>query len=370
MLKGRLEGIGWFTYENLIRITRNNPQHQFYFVFDRSYSTDFIFSENVTPLIINPPARHPFLYVIWFEFSLYRLINKIKPDVFYSPDGYSSLRTKVPTLLTVHDINFEHSPKDFPLIAYLYLKYFIPKFVHKAKYLSTVSEFSKKDLVEKYNVPGEKIKVIYNGVGSHFRPSTEEEKAETKMNYTSSQNYFLFIGALHARKNIINQLRAFDEFKEKTSLPHKYVLVGKKMWWTKEMEETLKAMKYNKEVIFLGHADSAVLCKLYGAAEALTFVSRLEGFGIPIVEAFACGTAVITSTTSSMPEVAGDAALLSNPDNVQEIALQMEKIATDVELRNSLIEKGLQRAKEFNWDKSAVELENLLIQTAQKKKDE
>ena len=116
LLKNKLEGIGWFTYETLSRITKNHPEHIFYFLFDRPYHSDFVFESNVTPIVLPPPARHPVLFYIWFEISVARFLRKLKPDLFLSPDGYLSLKTKTTSLAVIHDINFEHYPEDFPLI--------------------------------------------------------------------------------------------------------------------------------------------------------------------------------------------------------------------------------------------------------------
>ena len=133
LLNKKMEGFGWYTFEIVKRLVEQHPEHEFYFFFDRPYDERFIFGKNVIPIVLNPPARHPLLFILWFEFSVYRALKKNKIDLFFSPDGYLSLRSKVPQIGVIHDINFEHYPKDLPFSARIYLCYFFPRFVKKAK---------------------------------------------------------------------------------------------------------------------------------------------------------------------------------------------------------------------------------------------
>ncbi|MBU2466725.1 MAG: glycosyltransferase, partial [Bacteroidetes bacterium] len=153
LIKNKLEGIGWFTYENLRRIVKNHPEVDFYFFFDRSPDQEFIFGKNVTALVLQPPARHPFLFVLWFEWSVNRALKQLKPDLFLSPDGYLSLRNNTPDLAVIHDLNFEHFPKDLPFLVRWYYRWFFPRFARKASRIATVSNFSKNDIFKQYGVP-------------------------------------------------------------------------------------------------------------------------------------------------------------------------------------------------------------------------
>lgn len=347
-------------YENLKRMCLNNPQHSFYFFFDRPFSDKFVFSENVIPVILKPQARHPFLYILWFEFAVNKALKKYNIDVFFSPDGYTSLLSKVPSVITIHDIYFEHNSHDFPFLAHKYLKLFIPLFVKKAKFISTVSEFTKQDLVKKYTVDASKIFVSFNGVGNHFITATESQIQESRIKFSDGKNYFLFIGSLHNRKNLINQLLAFEKVKKTTKSDIKFIVVGKRMWKFSELDKLLKSITCREDIKFLGHCDASELVQLYQGAMALCFVSKFEGFGIPIVEAFKTKIPVITSNTSCMPEIAGDAAILVNPNDIEAIAEAMQKLLQSAELRNILIEKGEERVKLFSWDFSASKLMGLL----------
>ena len=358
LLKDRLEGIGWFSYETLKRITRNHPEHEFVFLFDRNYSPDFIFSKNITPLVIPPQARHPILFHIWFDYSVHKVLKKMKPDMFLSPDGYLCMKTKVPSLPVIHDLNFEHYPQDLPMMMRKYYTKNFPKFAKKATRIATVSEFSKQDIVKQYGVDPGKIDVVYNGANNRFVPTAMADKKRIKEQYTHGLPFFIFVGALHPRKNLCNLFRAFDIFRKKSSQVVKLLIVGEKKWWTSDIQNAYESMNFKDDVVFSGRLGSDELRLIIGSALALTYVSYFEGFGIPIVEAFRCGTPVITSNVTSMPEIAGDSALLIDPFSTESISNAMQRIASDKKLRSSLVEKGNIRKEVFTWDKSAERLWN------------
>ncbi|MBR4137859.1 MAG: glycosyltransferase family 4 protein [Bacteroidales bacterium] len=352
LLKDKLEGIGWVAYECLSRIVKAHPDDEFYFLFDRKPDQKFIFAENVKPVVLFPQARHPFLYVIYFEISVSRALRKIKPDVYLSTDAYLSLRSKTPQIAVFHDINFEHFPQDFPRLALWHYKKFFPKYAKKAAKIITVSEFSKQDIVENYHVEPEKISVAYNGANEGFKPLPEEEKNNIRNKYTAGYQYFMFVGSLHPRKNLARLFPAYDLFKERTGSDVKLLIVGEKRWWTEPIQKAYESMVHKDDVVFVGHLQIDELQRVTAAALASVYVSYFEGFGIPIVEAYKCDVPVITSNVTSMPEVAGDAALLVDPFSIESISSALE-LVMDENVRNSLIEKGRIRRNDFSWDKAA-----------------
>lgn len=356
LIKGKLEGIGWFTYENLKRITRQHPEHGFYFLFDRHFHKEFVFAENVKPMVVHPQARHPLLYYLWFEHAIPRVLDKIGADLFFSPDGYLSLNSKIPSINVFHDLNFEHYPKDLPYFERKFYRHFFPEYARKAVRIATVSEYSKKDIVNLYGVDKNKIDVVYNGANESFKPVGDEIKQATKLRYSYGAPYFLFVGSLHPRKNLARLFPAFDQFKSADAQGVKLLIVGEKKWWTEAIEKAYEQMDYKADVIFTGRLDVDQLHNVIASALAITYVSYFEGFGIPILEAFYCNTPVITSNVTSMPEVAGDAALLVDPMSVNSIAAALNRMAGDAKLRQSLIEKGIERSKMFSWQKSSERL--------------
>ena len=350
--KGKLEGIGWFTFETLIRMTKNHPEHEFIFIFDRPYNPDYIFAENVTPVVIGPPARHPLLFYIWFDFQIPKVLKKYKADLFLSPDGYLSLRTKVPQLAVIHDINFVHRPEDLPWLIAKYYNYFFPKFARIAKRIATVSFYSKEDIARSFKIDYDKIDVVYDGINQIFEPLLEKEKTRVRKKYTEGCEYFLFVGALHPRKNVSGLLKAFDDFKSGAENNIKLIIVGGEMHKTGDIFETFDNMRFKNDVVFTGRVSTDHLHDIVGAALSLVFVPFFEGFGIPVVEAMSAGVPVICSNTTSMPEVGGNAVVYADPMKIDQITDAMIKMAYDKELRKELIEKGFEQKNKFSWDET------------------
>lgn len=365
LLKGRLEGIGVFTKEVVKRMVLSHPEVEFYFFFDRAYDSSYLFADNVVPVVVNPPARHPVLWYLWFEWAVPYYLKKHKIDYFFSPDSYLSLRSKVPQTVVIHDLAFEHYPEGVGGLVSSFYSYYLPKYAKKAQRIVTVSEFTKQDIVDKYDIEAGKIDVAFNAADSKFQVSTVEEKKSVKKEYTNGADYFLYVGALHPRKNVSHLLEAFDRFKSETDSDTKLLLVGREAWGNQEMEGVYNSMKFKHEVIFTGRVSDEVLVNVYGAALALVYVPFFEGFGIPIVEAQACQVPVITSNCSSMPEVLGKAGVLVDPFSVESICDGLQLLDSDVSLREQLVEKGNKNLERFDWQISADKIFELITQKEQ-----
>jgi len=365
LIKGKLEGIGWFTYESLKRITSAHPEHEFIFIFDRKPDREFIFSENVKAVVANPQARHPVLWYLFFEFGIRRVLKKYKPDLFLSPDGWLCLNTPVNSMAVIHDLNFEAHPEFLPGHIGRYYRYFFPKFARKASRIATVSEFTKRDISKRYGISNDKIDVVYNGANKAFRPLHSSEVQEVREMFSDGKPYFLFVGLIHPRKNLENQLKAFEIFKRETGSEMKFVVVGARHWWSNELEALATESAFKEDIKFLGRKSLDDLIGLYGAAFALMYVSFFEGFGIPITEAFQAEIPVITSSESSMPEICGDAGIVVDPNSVKEISDAMITLSNDPELRKKLIEEGINRRSFFSWDKTAELLWESILKAAE-----
>jgi len=350
LLPHRMEGIARYIYETTRRMVLEHPEDEFHFLFDRPYDDKFIFADNIVPHVLSPPSRHPLLWYIWFEWAVPRILNKIKPDVFYSGDMYMSLKTKVPTVMVSHDLNYEHYPETLPKsVKNYYLKY-SPKFHHAAAHLISVSEATRQDIINTYGIDARKITVAHNAVPEGFAPLPDP--TATRQLYTEGCPYFVYVGSLHPRKNIKRLLEAFDLFKSQTECNHKLVIYGRNAWKTSEIYKTYENLNHKSEVIFL-KSEAVSVQQILGAAFGLSYVSVFEGFGIPILEAFASCVPVITSDSSSMPEVAGGAAILVDPFDGQSIADGMTCLLKEDELREKLIQKGKKQLEKFSWDRSA-----------------
>lgn len=358
LLKHKMEGFGWYTYEILKRITQAHPEHQFIFFFDRAYDPKFIFSKNIEPVVLFPPARHPLLFKVWFNFSITRALKKYKADIFFSPDGYLSLKTDIPQIGVIHDLNFEHYPDDLPKSALRYLKSYFPRFTKKADHVLTVSEFSKQDICRLYKVDSSKITVAHNGANELFKPVSATEQQLIREEFTAGKQFILFVGALHPRKNLIRLLEAYEKFKSETKSETKLLIVGENLWRSKKLR--LPEMKFRNDVIFTGHQPLENLTMITASAKFMAFISYFEGFGIPLVEAMQSGCPVLSGDKTSLPEVAGDAALYCDPLDVDSIAKGLTDLDENENLRNSLIEKGYARCKQFSWDFAAEKVWEVL----------
>ncbi len=368
LLKNKLEGIGWFIFESFSRMVKAHPEHTFYFLFDRPYDKSFIFSDNVIPVVVPPPARHPVLHYWWFEYALPKALKKIRPDIFISPDAYNSLASPFKSLMVIHDLNFVHHPEMMPWLPQKYYNYFTPRYVRKADRILTVSQFSKQDIIKQYGIDPAKIDVTCNGANSLYAPISEKQQQLTRQKISQGHPYFIFVGALNPRKNITGLFKAFDLFVGETASDNCLVVVGEKMFRSRDIEKAYAAMAHKNQVIFTGRLEPEELKNVMGAALALTFVPFFEGFGIPIVEAFRAGVPVITSNITAMPEVAGEAAFLVSPFQTKEIAEAMKKITFVPDLRKKLVEKGFQRSRIFSWDKTAEYFWEAIEKTIQQAK--
>ncbi len=360
LMKDRLEGIGRFTYEIVKRMVVDHPEDQFYFLFDRAFDESFIFAENVFPIVVNPPARHPILWYMWFEMAVPKVLKKIKADVFLSPDSYCSLATDVKTAMVLHDIGFEHFPEQIPFIARKYYRYFTPKYAKKADHIIAVSEFTKNDVASYYKINSKKISVVYNAGIDLFVKRTTGEISKIKNEHSKGVDYFFYLGAIHERKNVHGLIKAFSKFKEKTDSKIKLLFAGRFLWEVGEIKSAFDESHYKKDIQFLDFVSDEKAAELMSGAKAFVFPSFYEGFGIPIVEAMKCGIPIITSTASALPEIAGDAAILIDPNSVDELASAMKKVAEDKSLIEELSKKSQERAKVFSWDKSAKQVYTVL----------
>jgi len=353
LLPGRLDGIGWFSYQSLKRITEKHPEAHFIFLFDRPFDPQFVFSENVTPMVLWPPARHPFLFYYWMQFAVKPFLNRVKPDLFLSPDGFLALGATCKQLPVMHDINFHHYPLDLPFWVRKYYNRFFPKFAKAASRIATVSEFSKNDLSKTYGIDLAKIDVVYNGINEYFAPLDEPAKKVALEKYTGGKDYFLFVGSLSPRKNIVRLIKAFSLFKKETGSDMKLVLAGAIFWGEREMLSLMKELNLASEIVFTGRVPDEALREITASAFAFTYVPYFEGFGIPLIEAMQCGVPIIAANTSSLPEVAGEAAVYADPFNESDIKNAMVKVYSDKNLRDELVKKGHEQKAKFSWDRTA-----------------
>jgi glycosyltransferase involved in cell wall biosynthesis len=351
LLPGTLEGIGRFTHEVLRRMVIEHPEDEFYFFFDRACDEKYLYAENVIPVVSGPQSRHPVLWYLWFEKSISKALIQHKIDVFFTPELYCCLSLDTPTLMIVHDLAYAHYPRHIPFSHRTYLEYFVPRFIKRADMIGCVSKATMDDVQSRFQAGTDKMFVSYNGPTPGFSPLTDEEKRRVREEVSDGCPYFVYIGSMHPRKNIGRLILAYDQLrKNNPSLNHKLILIGRLAWKAIRIKEAYDNSPFKEDIISLGQRKDAA--RIVGAAEAMVYVSLLEGFGIPILEAMQCEIPVVTSNVSSMPEVAGDAGVQVNPKDVDSIVKGMEEVL-DSDQRNRLIEEGRERLSQFSWDETA-----------------
>lgn len=348
-----LEGYGHYTLSIFKLLVNQYPEHQFVFVYDRPHTAELIVGKNVQSITVAPAARHIPAFFYWYNISAALAVKKLKADVWIQPYGFCSMSSTTPQLLVVHDLAFKHFPKHISWMQRWHYAAMTPRFLKKAKRVVTVSEFSKKDIVESYPNLQLNPTVISGAARSGFMPLSWEEKEQVKEAYTDGYEYFLCVGGINPRKNMMHILKAFSLFKKWHKSNMKLVFAGRLAWQYQDFVEKLKTFKYRNDVVLTGYVEEKILQKLTGAAYASLYVTHLEGFGLPIVEAMQSGVPVVVGNNSSMPEVGGEAVLYSDADNPENIASQMQALYRNEKMRENLIQKGLERAAQYSWENAA-----------------
>ncbi len=277
-------------------------------------------------------------------------------------------RPGLKTVITVHDLGAEYLPATHQLKQRLYLSFMTYHQLKQATRIIAVSNSTKRDLQDKIGLPSRKISVVYEGVDLNLfnKPEQSFNQKIIKKYKLEKDNYFLFVGTIQPRKNLLNLIRAYYLYIQKTNMPYKLVLAGSKGWKSDEIYSLPKELGIEDKVYFPGFIPESELSSLMSSAHAFLYPSLFEGFGLPILEAQACGCPVLTSNTSSMPEVAGETALLVKPNNPDLITKGMEQL-DNLKIREKLINLGFKNVKKFSWQKAATETLNILLKTYNEK---
>lgn len=285
--------------------------------------------------------------ILWYQTVLNQQLKRQQADLFFSPVAEGIFFPRIPQIVTVHDLIPLQYPELSPKWKYYYL-YALPFLLKQSQGIICVSEYTKQDLVKNYRLNPDSIDVVYNGYAQDLFYPQPDRAILQKYNLNK---YLLYVGDMRFYKNLSRCLEAFDSLPLKD---YQFVITGKKDdFFYPEIERQTAKLAAKERIIFLDYVPTAVLPSLYSMAQALVFASLYEGFGLPVLEAMACGCPVITSKVTSIPEVGGDSVLYIDPENVESIAQGMYQILTNTELKTKLIQQGLARAKLFSWDKTA-----------------
>ncbi|MCB8978027.1 MAG: glycosyltransferase family 4 protein [Ardenticatenaceae bacterium] len=304
-----------------------------------------------------PQAEHiaiPFPR-LWTHVRLAAELRQHPPDVFFTPAHVIPFSYFGPSVATVHDLGYHHFPEAHPWRQLAYLRWSTRHNGRRARRVVADSEATKQDLIQLDGIPAAKIDVIYPGVDPALQPVTDEDVlTAVRHKYHLTSPYLLYLSTLQPRKNLVRLIQAYAA----SGLPHQLVLAGKAGWLSQPILEVIgnQSAVIREKIIVTGFVDEADKAALLSGATAVLYPSLYEGFGFPVLEAQACGTAVLTATTSSLPEVAGDAALLVDPLDTAAITQGMQRLVQDEAYRQELVQRGFENVRRFRWEETAVQL--------------
>ena len=314
-------------------------------------------SENVHIIVIGES-----FYPVWEQITLPRAVKKYNLDILHCTSNTAPIFCKIPLILTLHDIIFLE-PRDknnksvYQNMGWLYRRKVVPKILERCLRIITVSNFEKQNIIDKLNIPEKRMAMIYNGYNEWFKPF--RDVADIYKSYIEKPGYFFFLGNTDPKKNTERTLIAYSKYLEQSTIKRKLLMADLDKAYLDSIIERNHIENIREQIVMPGYIVNSDLPYIYNRAFAFLYTSLRESFGIPLLEAMACGTPVITSNTSSMPEIAGNDAILINPESPEEITEKMLRLETDEKYYNTQKEIGLKRAELFSWRKTAEQLLNL-----------
>jgi glycosyltransferase involved in cell wall biosynthesis len=347
-------GVGHYLINTLHQIAQQKITNQ-----PDAVSEDMFYLYSPGPILYKPQTenfvirkgRFSLPGTFWFQIEGKNLIRSDRLDAFWAPcdilpAGLPKKIRKVLSILDLTHLYFPHTMENYNLLIH---KLFFLSSLKNADHIITISNFIKQDLIMHFNIPSEKIITIYLGVDDKFHIIEKSKVLSVLNRYSINRPYILSVGTLEPKKNYIRLLNAYKALKTDLDL----IIVGKKGWKANDIFKTIDSLGLKKRVKILGYIQNDYLPYLYNGAEVFIFPSLYEGFGLPLLEAMACGAPVICSNTSSLAEISGEAVLKFNPNSVDELVLRIEQLLNNSELKETLRNKGFTRAKQFSWDKTA-----------------
>ncbi|MDP5029820.1 glycosyltransferase family 1 protein [Paraglaciecola sp.] len=345
---GGARRVAFNTLAEMCKLRSNYQFHTF-----TNENIDVCDSSNLKPTVLRAPFAVP--QTIWDQFLFPHVavpyeVSKLKLDVVHFTNNIVPIVCKTPYVVTIHDMTPFVIPDSFKKFHGSYQRWYFKLAAKNARKIITVSQNSKNDICRLLDVNDDKVVVV--PLAPLESPSVGNQDDSDNPEFLDSP-YLLYVGAIHPRKNVIRLIKAFGLLKKNKNIPHKLMIAGALRWGNDEISSEIDKLQLNDDVQFLGRVSDELLNKLYKNCSAFVYPSIYEGFGLPVIEAMSQGAPVITSIGSSLEEVAGDAAELIDPYSEEDIARGLEKVLLDTTYADNLRQKGIQRAKEFTWEKTA-----------------
>lgn len=349
-------GIGVYVRSLLNGLAKIDKIDNYYIILNKNKKENFVpIQDNFHKIYTGVTYSDYLRRDLWEQGYLPWKLYKNKVDIYHGPCHSLPIFAKIKMIITIHDM-MSFKREYFKPISRSRVQNLIKISAKRAQKIITISENSKMDIIRILKMPEDKIKVIYNGVDSEYKQVNDKSRLDSiKEKYGINRKFIQYIGSLKASKNIPRLIEAYSRLPESILRKYALVITGGKGWKSKEIFFRVKALCLENNVVFTDFVDDNDLPLLLNAATLLVFPSLYEGFGIPPLEAMSCGIPVIASNASSIPEVVGDAALLFDPYNVEEMTETMYRVLIDKQLRDKLIKRGFEHVKQFSWENSARE---------------
>jgi glycosyltransferase involved in cell wall biosynthesis len=299
------------------------------------------------------PTHRPVVRILWEQLVQPIALRRAQVDLLHALAFAGPLVAPCPYVVTVYDLSFLRFPEAFRTWNRRYLTCFTTLSARHARRVIAISESTRRDVVEMLGVPADRVDVVYCGLDDIFRPLPTGDVARFRQQRALPERFILFLGTLEPRKNVQTLIRAYARWRKAEPGIPRLVIAGGKGWYYSQIFAEVERLELTGDVIFPGYVMREELPLWYGAAELFVYPSRFEGFGLPVLEAMACGTPVVTTNVASLPEVAGDAALLVSPDDEAQLMEAMRRALTDHTLRHTLRARGLAQASAFSWERTA-----------------
>jgi len=353
----------WNYIANIVKNVVEQDKVNEYIIFT-PYDFEFK-NNNVREILFHKKyVNDPILNILWHQTYIPWAVKKFKIDILHLPAGNRRLTLIKPskTIVTVHDLAQFHVDEKYDIFRMFYVKKILPLFMRGIDKVVAVSESTKNDILHYWDIKDVDITILPNGVTKNFsvRNIDAVRQKEVLKKHRIEGRYLFYVSRLeHPGKNHIMLIRAFEKIKNELKLPHKLVLAGSRWRGAEKIYERAKASSFKNDIIFTGYVGEEDLPYLYKGADVFVFPSLYEGFGVPILEAMACGTPIVASNISSMPEVLGDCGLTFDPADLNDMAEKIQTMLTDQALKNNFIARGLERAKLFDWGRIARDMVKL-----------
>ncbi len=349
-LWGAMTGIPNYILQLLRSMSKIDRDDEFFLYTNRPIPFELGLGDNFRTVLVNKPYPR---WQLWYQIGLPRQIRRDRIQLYHDPVYLLPFRLGVPGIITIHDLSGLVMPH-FHRKKVAMTSKLIPYSVRKAKRIIAVSEFTKSEIVRLFPAAEDKITVIYEAASDDFVPVTDINRLNlVRRKYRLPEKFVLFVGTLEPRKNLVGIMKAYARIR--AEIPHSLVVVGGRGWKYSNIYKLLSSLNIEENVIFTGFVDASDMPAIYSMADIFAYPSFYEGFGLPVLEAMACGTPVLTSNTSSLPEVAGDAAILVNPNSVDDISEKLLMLAKNEDIRKDLSRRGIENARMFSWEKAARE---------------